>query len=330
MNNNRDVLDTMTLPDLRVKCRAMGLSPAGGIETLRTRLKENQAAGGGGSGGAVGAAPGAHNGVVYSGTGSGKPSSRVLAPPGGGSSNIFGQGPTGPAPTQQYSDHRAMQSNVNFGGAQPMIGGPMTAQPQQQQQQMQQQAAGGSGSRSNMGGYGSYDINQPSSRVLAPPGGGSSNIFGAGPAPTPQQNQFAGHRGNASNISFGAPQQMQQQQMQGAGGSASQSNMGGYGTYDINKPSSRVLAPPGGGSSNIFGGPAPQAQMRQQPQQQQQQQQMRQQPQQQQQQQQMNQQRVAGGSSSQSNMGGYGTYDINKPSSRVLAPPGGGSSFSFG
>ena len=41
-------------------------------------------------------------------------------------------------------------------------------------------------------------------------------------------------------------------------------------------------------------------------------------------------QKTYGGAGSISNMGGYGTYDVDKPSSRVLRPPGGGSSFSLG
>merc|ERR550532_2092208 len=98
-----------------------------------------------------------------------------------------------------------MQSNISMGG-----GAPPQQQQQQrppQQQQRQQGAAGGSASQSNMGGYGTYDINKPSSRVLAPPGGASSNIFGGGPSQTPQYaNTVAGQRAAAAAKSdiFGA------------------------------------------------------------------------------------------------------------------------------
>ena len=137
--------------------------------------------------------------------------------------------------------------------------------------QQQNNMAGGSGSQQNMGGYGTYNIDQPSSRVLAPPGGGSSNIFNQPPAAVPGfANTEAGRRAAAaaqSNIVGAAPPQQQQQQragtapqqgqpqqgQQGYGGSGSQANMGGYGSYNIDQPSSRVLAPPGGGSSISFG-----------------------------------------------------------------------------
>jgi len=209
---------------------------------------------------------------------------------------------------------------------------------------------------------------RPSSRVSAPPGGSGSDIFGTSASYVPPQPVTISAQRAAQNMSssvFAGPgasqpaqqqrQQPQQQQQQAAGGSASQSNMGGYGSYDITgKPTSRVLAPPGGGSSISFGAPQPQVAQQQpsgvaaqraaansqssvfaQPQQiqqvQQQQVQPQQQPQMQQVQQQQYQPQAAGGTGSQQNMGGYGTYDITgKPSSRVLAPPGGASSNIFG
>ena len=50
-------------------------------------------------------------------------------------------------------------------------------------------------------------ISRPTSRVLAPPGGGSSNIFGAGPEPAKVFNKND-PRHKTSNI-FGAPEVVQ-------------------------------------------------------------------------------------------------------------------------
>jgi len=125
-----------------------------------------------------------------------RPSSRVLAPPGGGSSDIFGTPAnyTPPQPATLSAQRAAanMSSSVFGGGGGGGVQQQQYVQPQQQQQQQyvqpqqqQKMAAGGSGSQANMGGYGSYDITgKPTSRVLAPPGGGSSISFGA---PPPQQ-----------------------------------------------------------------------------------------------------------------------------------------------
>jgi hypothetical protein len=58
-----------------------------------------------------------------------------------------------------------------------------------------------------MGGYGTYDIDKPSSRVTKPPGGGSSiNIFGGGGEPEPQRHN--------RRYPPPPPQQQQQQQQQ--------------------------------------------------------------------------------------------------------------------
>ena len=91
-----------------------------------------------------------------------------------------------------------------------------------------------------MGGYGTYNIDNPSSRVLKPPGGGNSfNIFsheeggsdrGIGhQQPQPQYDQ----------LDVAMQQQQQQRRQQNIvahGGKAALENMGGYGTYDVDKP----------------------------------------------------------------------------------------------
>lgn len=226
-------------------------------------------------------------------------SSRVLAPTGGGKTTISLGGGYGNQP-------KRTQNQRGLGGVKSGGGGRnnMTSQmgnmsvgrgngtkgvrrvPQQQgggrgQQQApsrgrgQQQApsrgrgaAGGSAALNNAGGYGNLDIHsKPSSRVLAPTGGGKTTIslgggYGNNQKPKGQQQRGA-PKGQQQR---GAPAKTQQrgaqknapkgqQQRGAAGGSSALKNGGGYGNLDIHsKASSRVLSQPGGGSSGIFGG----------------------------------------------------------------------------
>jgi hypothetical protein len=141
----------------------------------------------------------------------------VLAPPGGASSGIFGNGQNQPS---SYANTQAGQTAMR--AAKSDIFG---AGPPQQKANYANNATGATAARS-----------------------AQSNIFGAPTDNMVQQTQQP--KGGRMQHHQG---QVQQQDGQTAGGGASQQNMGGYGSYDINKPSSRVLAPPGGGSSITFG-----------------------------------------------------------------------------
>ncbi|XP_066544847.1 jupiter microtubule associated homolog 2 [Amia ocellicauda] len=87
---------------------------------------------------------------------------------------------------------------------------------------------------------------KPSSRVLRPPGGGSSNLFGAGEE-TSSQNKT--HQ-MSSNI-FGPPDEPQSgpKRTNPPGGKSS----GIFGDSDSSDSSQQWHVPPGGKSSNIFG-----------------------------------------------------------------------------
>merc|ERR1719229_1121798 len=85
---------------------------------------------------------------------------------------------------QQRGGGRGQQRGGGMGGGMgQQRGGGMGQQRGGQQRGGMGRAAGGSASLKNAGGYGNLDIHsKPSSRVLAQPGGGSSNIFGGGPS----------------------------------------------------------------------------------------------------------------------------------------------------
>lgn len=228
-------------------------------------------------------------------------SSRVLAPTGGGKTTISLGGGYGSQPPRTANQRglkgvktggggrnnmTSQMSNMNVNGGRGNCQKGVRRVPQQQgggrgrgQQQApsrgrgQQQApsrgrgaAGGSAALSNASGYGTYDINsKPSSRVLAPTGGGKTTIsLGGGYGQQKPKGQQ--QRGAPKGPQRGAPAKTQQrgaqrnapkgqQQRGAAGGSSALKNGGGYGNLDIHsKASSRVLSQPGGGSSGIFGG----------------------------------------------------------------------------
>lgn len=113
MNTNLDAaslerkIRNMNLPDLRTELRNMGLSPAGGLETLRDRMMEAiknpalisapQHREGEAGPAPIGANEGPNNNNYVRPSGSqnvgnfltDRPTSRVLQPPGGGSSFSF-------------------------------------------------------------------------------------------------------------------------------------------------------------------------------------------------------------------------------------------------
>ncbi|GIL48538.1 hypothetical protein Vafri_5038, partial [Volvox africanus] len=153
------LLKPLTIKDLRVQCRMRGLSPAGGLEALRDRLKENmietkdfsfktesgedltvvQVTAGQASKD-VAAGKGQNNYVRPAGQNVGnfitdRPSSRVLAAPGGASQIVFGDSDAPKASSNNYS--RPAGQNV-----------------------------------------GNFLTDKPSSKVSAPPGGASQIIFG--------------------------------------------------------------------------------------------------------------------------------------------------------
>ncbi|XP_061455406.1 jupiter microtubule associated homolog 2 [Rhineura floridana] len=93
------------------------------------------------------------------------------------------------------------------------------------------------------------DLAKPSSRVLKPPGGSSSNLFGS---PEEAASSFRPHR-MASNI-FGGAEETQHfpKRTNPPGGKDS-------GIFEDHKPnpSRQLTNPPGGKASNIFGSPQP-------------------------------------------------------------------------
>lgn len=180
-----EMLKPVLLKDLRIQCRVRGISPAGGKEQLSERLKEHMLATGDfnvkneageniplsalvGSLGGASAGTNVNNYARPEGQNVGnmmtdRPSSRVLAVPGGVSSIVLGDASNVPKPaspaakaapapaphtTSQIFGNDASHLNNNYarpGGAQNL---------------------------------GNYITGRNSSRVLAPPGGASQITFG--------------------------------------------------------------------------------------------------------------------------------------------------------
>eukprot|EP00197_Chlamydomonas_leiostraca_P015503 CAMPEP_0202867218 /NCGR_PEP_ID=MMETSP1391-20130828/8941_1 /ASSEMBLY_ACC=CAM_ASM_000867 /TAXON_ID=1034604 /ORGANISM="Chlamydomonas leiostraca, Strain SAG 11-49" /LENGTH=187 /DNA_ID=CAMNT_0049547235 /DNA_START=80 /DNA_END=643 /DNA_ORIENTATION=+ len=180
-----NVIRPLLLKDLRIQCRVRGVSPGGGIEQLRQRLKEhmlesNDFAIKDETGADVSSGPSVagqtthdqaagslqNNYVRPAGQNVGnfitdRPSSRVLAAPGGKSQIVFGDSEPAPAPK---AAPMAQQNNEN-----PITGAP---------------AANKIGANNNNyarpagQNVGNFITDRPSSRVLAAPGGASQIIFG--------------------------------------------------------------------------------------------------------------------------------------------------------
>merc|ERR1712212_1411119 len=99
-------------------------------------------------------------------------------------------------------------------------------------------------------------LNRPTSRVLAPPGGGSSNIFGTdAPTPIESKAKAAARHQQSSSIFGGQPEKQAAQtpKTQPQRADPIVSSQDGVGTRTVQKPSTKVHAPPGGHSSISFG-----------------------------------------------------------------------------
>mmetsp|Transcript_18158 Transcript_18158/g.39097 ORF Transcript_18158/g.39097 Transcript_18158/m.39097 type:complete len:167 (-) Transcript_18158:468-968(-) len=157
------LLRPLTIKDFRVQLRARGLSPAGGIETLRERLKEAMItskdyalknedgtdlttvtviAGLSSADQAAGKAQNNYNRPAGQNVGNfltDRPSSRVLAAPGGRSQIVFGDADTTTDKAGFHTNNYSRPAGQNVGN---------------------------------------FLTDRKSSRVLAPPGGGSQITFG--------------------------------------------------------------------------------------------------------------------------------------------------------
>lgn len=174
-----DVLKPLLLKDLRTNCRARNINPGGSRESLCQRLKENMldtqdfslVSEDGTKTASLDQAPavqpnGAATGNNYyraEGQNVGnfmtdRPSSRVLAPPGGGSQISFGH-ESAPAPNTKVQGQADKGTSLFMGGGSPN---------------------GGSNNYSRPSGQnvGNFLTERNSSRVLAPPGGASQISFG--------------------------------------------------------------------------------------------------------------------------------------------------------
>mmetsp|Transcript_30661 Transcript_30661/g.67918 ORF Transcript_30661/g.67918 Transcript_30661/m.67918 type:complete len:234 (-) Transcript_30661:694-1395(-) len=225
-----NMIRPLLLKDLRVQLRLRGLNPAGGLEPLRERLKEHMLATGDFSlrseDGAVAAPPpygyeerghidqNRNNNYARPGGQQNvgnfitdKPSSRVLAPPGGQSKVVFGdyseppqqrsppppQGPYGspygqPPPYAVQAPPPQAPYGSPYGQPQyPPQGAPggtySPARPGEAYGAMSSEVAHGrlanNYARPNgQQNVGNFITDRPSSRVLAPPGGKSQISFG--------------------------------------------------------------------------------------------------------------------------------------------------------
>ncbi|GFR46187.1 hypothetical protein Agub_g7716 [Astrephomene gubernaculifera] len=283
------MLRPLPLKDLRILARARGLNPAGGKDQLEDRLKQHMISTGNFSiqlpvEGAEPAVPSGYavapQGYQQYTTGvsnnnysrpagqqnvgnfiTDRPTSHVMAPPGGRSTVQLGGYPEPVAPVHHQ---QAPPSQVPFGSPQ---------QGQYAYGASSQDVRGGSlaNNYSRPGGQqnvGNFITDRPSSRVLAPPGGGSQISFGdynAGPAPaqySPPPPQYGSpapqaHSGYGVGGPDGRPVTAGAKSGEAAHGALSNnySRPGGQnvGNFITDRPTSRVLAPPGGKSQISFG-----------------------------------------------------------------------------
>ncbi|GLI70747.1 hypothetical protein VaNZ11_015774 [Volvox africanus] len=266
------MLRPLTLKDLRLLCRGRGLNPAGGKEQLEDRLKQHMLTTGNfstqvPSDGPEQAAPpgyavapqgyqqyttGVHSNN-YSRPGgqqnvgnfiTDRPSSHVIAPPGGHSTVQLGgfaeQQPAAPyhqAPPLQ-APYAVQNPNVYGATSNDMRGGSLANNYSRP------------GGQQNVG---NFITDRPSSRVLAPPGGNSQISFGDYNAPpAPSYNVPPGH-----GAPYGSPAPPPYGTNSAEGRLANNySRPGGQqnvGNFITDRPSSKVLAPPGGKSQISFG-----------------------------------------------------------------------------
>merc|ERR1711887_213674 len=99
-----------------------------------------------------------------------RPTSRVLAPPGGGSSNIFG-GESEPVKALNPNDPRHQTNNI-FGESEP------AKKPERKNTPNAEQNVPPMQNQSEVNPTGAPGLKRPSTKVHAPPGGHSSISFG--------------------------------------------------------------------------------------------------------------------------------------------------------
>ncbi|GIL60130.1 hypothetical protein Vafri_14754 [Volvox africanus] len=296
------MLRPLTLKDLRLLCRGRGLNPAGGKEQLEDRLKQHMLTTGNfsiqvPSDGPEQAVPPGYavapqgyqqyatgvNNNNYSRPGgqqnvgnfiTDRPSSHVIAPPGGHSSVQLG-GYTEQQPAAPY--HQAPPLQAPYAVQNPNVYGATSNDVR---------AGSLANNYSRPGGQqnvGNFITDRPSSRVLAPPGGNSQISFGdCNAPPAPSYNVPPGHGapyGSPAPPPYGAPPVQQHghgyaspgqigpdgrpvtagtKSAEAAQGRLSNnySRPGGQqnvGNFITDRPSSKVLAPPGGRSQISFG-----------------------------------------------------------------------------
>ncbi|KAG1665396.1 hypothetical protein FOA52_015806 [Chlamydomonas sp. UWO 241] len=282
----------LMITDLRVQCRARGLNPAGAQQTLRERLADhmiatnnfnvNMVAGDGGGAARAeqaGAALSPNNYVRPGGAQNvgnkltEKPSSRVLAPPGGKSTISFGDYSAPPAAGRDYAEYRDPAANApphggGGGGAAAYFSGGMGGAPNPMSQ----------GQVRNMEG----PYQAPNAPYAQPPFEQQQHReHTPSQAPYAQQGQQQYERQPYEQQQQQAQQHMQQmqapyaqqqqqpqqhQQQMNPNGSPSGQTIGSsnnnysrpggvqnVGNFITDRPSSRVLAPPGGKSQISFG-----------------------------------------------------------------------------
>ncbi|GLC35063.1 hypothetical protein PLESTB_000550400 [Pleodorina starrii] len=306
------LLRPLQLKDLRLICRGRGLNPAGGKEQLEDRLKQHMLATGNfsvqvTSEGPEQAAPPGYavapqgyqqyttgvNNNNYSRPGgqqnvgnfiTDRPSSHVMAPPGGHSSVQLGGYPEA-QPAGHYQHQTPPMQQAPYGS-------PMQAAPHVYGATSNDVRGGTlANNYSRPGGQqnvGNFITDRPSSRVLAPPGGSSQICFGDYNAPPPAAyNAPPAHGapyGSPAPPPYGvSPAQGQHGYGYGSPGmgpttlgpdglpvtagtksaEAAQGRLannysrpGGQqnvGNFITDRPSSKVLAPPGGRSQITFG-----------------------------------------------------------------------------
>lgn len=175
-----DLLKPVLLKDLRIQCRARGLNPAGAKESITERLKEHMLATGdlslnaefnGDTCNSVPSAASAPQTAVannYSrpeGQNVGnfltdRPTSRVLAPPGGGTQFSLGDG--------SHTMETTAKATVTV----------IPAAEPKDEAFGNHSSTGNNYTRPEGQNVGNFLGDRPSSRVLAPPGGGSQITFG--------------------------------------------------------------------------------------------------------------------------------------------------------
>jgi SPIRAL1-like protein len=201
----------MLLPDLRVALRSRGLTPAGGIDALRQRLNEYlqavedglipSAAPQGATGGHVQSAPAAPAAVYHPNAPStaavtnnyartegqnlgnfmtDRNSSRVLAPPGGRSNVSLSDGSADVAPHHPPKQHFSAPEAPLYAQI-PLAQAKAAAAAQQSSSVFGGQGGQASNNyaRPDSQNVGNFMTDRNTSRVLKPPGGGSSIVFGS-------------------------------------------------------------------------------------------------------------------------------------------------------